>query len=102
MGQLEMKSPLSRTRAEYRKIPTTLRNFFSNRGQISSSRSLFSRRYVLSDGQAREEKGESTKVGEREIIAVLGSYRFVGNDGKTYIVEYTADENGFKAKVNGL
>jgi hypothetical protein len=57
---------------------------------------------VLSDGQAREEKGESTKVGEREIIAVVGSYRFVGNDGKNYVVEYTADEKGFKVKVNGL
>lgn len=57
-------------------------------------------RYALSDGQAREETGILTQVGENEVYRVSGAYTFQGTDGKTYLVQYTADENGYVAKVS--
>lgn len=60
---------------------------------------MFFLSFELSDGQTREEKGTVTKVGENEILTVIGSYSYKGSDGKTYVVDYSADPNGFKAKV---
>lgn len=51
----------------------------------------------MSDGQTRDETGELQKVGDAEIFRVKGSYSYV-TGGKTYRVDYTADENGYKAK----
>lgn len=62
----------------------------------------FQCRYKLSDGQERQEKGVLKQVGDKSIIAVTGSYTFMGPDGKTYRVTYSADENGYHAKVGGL
>lgn len=56
-------------------------------------------RYALSDGQAREETGILSQVGETKIFRVAGSYTFKGTDGKTYVVQYSADENGYVADV---
>ncbi|XP_053696314.1 endocuticle structural glycoprotein ABD-5-like [Sabethes cyaneus] len=60
--------------------------------------------YELSDGQIRSEVGtyRDSKDAEGKDIKVLfvqGSYSFVGPDGKTYWVNYTADENGYHPKV---
>lgn len=50
-----------------------------------------------SDGFQKEEQGEIKNVGtDEEALAVTGSYSYVGDDGKTYSVKYTADENGFQ------
>ncbi|XP_069674219.1 endocuticle structural glycoprotein SgAbd-4-like [Periplaneta americana] len=47
--------------------------------------------YESGDGTKAEESGQL--VGEAE--TVRGSFSFVGKDGQTYSVTYTADENGF-------
>lgn len=58
--------------------------------------------YLLSDGQYREETGELKQIGEVKVFVVTGFYSYKGSDGKTYKVEYTADENGYKAVVSGV
>ncbi|KAK0082398.1 hypothetical protein PV325_010491 [Microctonus aethiopoides] len=56
--------------------------------------------YEQSDGQMREETAEIKNEGtENEILSVVGSFSFVGLDGKTYKVTYTADENGFHPTI---
>lgn len=57
--------------------------------------------YQLSDGQFREETGELKKIGDVEVYVITGSYSFIGSDGKTYRVRYSAGENGYKANVSG-
>ncbi|XP_017785782.1 PREDICTED: flexible cuticle protein 12-like [Nicrophorus vespilloides] len=48
------------------------------------------------DGIKKEETGEIVNEGrDDEFIKVMGSYSYIKDDGKTYIVVYTADENGF-------
>lgn len=54
-------------------------------------------RYNLDDGQSRSEIISIMNVNDKEII-VHGSYSFNGVDGKIYLVEYTADKNGYHPK----
>lgn len=37
-------------------------------------------------------------VPEEGSLQVSGSYSYVGDDGQTYTVTYTADENGYRAE----
>lgn len=55
------------------------------------------RSYETSDGQTREESAyfrEDETLGR--ILTVRGSYSYIGDEGKQYIVRYTADENGYR------
>ncbi|EDV41243.1 uncharacterized protein Dana_GF10921 [Drosophila ananassae] len=53
--------------------------------------------FETSDGVKAESQGQLNNIGsEHESLAVRGSYSFVGDDGQTYTVTYTADENGFQ------
>lgn len=58
-------------------------------------------RYELSNGQIHSEAGALAEIGEDkvQVIVVSGSYTYVGPDGITYWVNYTADENGFHPVV---
>lgn len=54
-------------------------------------------RVETSDGFKKEEQGDIKDPGtDNESLVVTGSYSYVGDDGKTYEVKYTADENGFQ------
>ncbi|XP_062534467.1 endocuticle structural glycoprotein ABD-5-like [Armigeres subalbatus] len=60
--------------------------------------------YELSDGQIRSEVGtykdsKDADGNDVKVLFVQGSYTFVGPDGQTYWVNYTADENGYHPKV---
>ncbi|XP_053956790.1 larval cuticle protein 65Ag1-like [Anastrepha obliqua] len=53
--------------------------------------------FETSDGTQHDEEGQLKNVGtDDEAIVVKGSYKYVGDDGVTYEVSYTADENGFQ------
>lgn len=53
-------------------------------------------RFASSDGIERREEGNLINPNtEDEALVVVGSYSYVGPDGVTYTVRYTADQNGF-------
>ena len=56
----------------------------------------FFKRYDLTDEQSRAEEGKLVQVGDKQVLRVIGTYSFVGDDGKIYKVNYAADENGFQ------
>ncbi|XP_039759631.1 endocuticle structural glycoprotein SgAbd-2-like [Pararge aegeria] len=53
--------------------------------------------YETSDGTKVEQDGRILPglQPEEGSLAVTGSYSYIGDDGQTYTVTYTADENGF-------
>lgn len=55
--------------------------------------------YEQSDGQKRQETAEWVQprsADQSGFLRVTGSYSYYNpHDGQTYLVEYTADENGF-------
>ncbi|XP_035773331.1 endocuticle structural glycoprotein SgAbd-5-like [Anopheles albimanus] len=60
--------------------------------------------YELSDEQRRQEAGtlrnaKNVEGDEVQVVVVQGRYSFVGDDGRTYWVEYTADENGYRTRM---
>lgn len=63
----------------------------------NASLSPHTHRYELDNGQIFSESGSLKEVGEEKtpVVVVTGQYTFVGPDGQTYWVNYTADENGY-------
>ncbi|XP_035893055.1 endocuticle structural glycoprotein SgAbd-5-like [Anopheles stephensi] len=64
----------------------------------------YSFEYELSDEQRRKEEGTLRYSKDEEgkdvqFVAVQGRYSYVGDDGRTYWVEYIADENGYRARM---
>lgn len=56
-------------------------------------------RYATSNNIQAVESGELRQGGsEGAYLVKRGSYSFVGSDGVTYTINYTADENGFRAE----
>ena len=69
----------------------------------STSFILFLSSYEQSDGQKREETGRFKNPGtDDEILEQKGWYSYIGDDGKTYRVDYIADENGFVPTADHL
>ncbi|EAA07635.3 AGAP002612-PA [Anopheles gambiae str. PEST] len=60
--------------------------------------------FELSDEQRRKEEGTIRYSKDEEgkdvqFVAVQGHYSYVGDDGRTYWVEYVADENGYRSRM---
>ncbi|XP_053680020.1 endocuticle structural glycoprotein SgAbd-5-like [Anopheles nili] len=58
----------------------------------------------LSDDQRRKEEGtirygKDDEGNDVQFVAVQGRYSYVGDDGRTYWVEYVADENGYRSRM---
>ena len=58
--------------------------------------------YETSDGTSADVTGETKQIGEEVGTVMSGSYSVVGDDGVTYTVTWTADENGFQAQGDHL
>lgn len=68
---------------------TPIKHFLLEQGQDSYNVE------ASSDGMSMSREGE-LKVTEDGVISVMkGSYSYIGDDGKTYQVDWTADERGF-------
>lgn len=52
-------------------------------------------RYSLDD-HSRQETGELKRIGDAAVSVVTGSFSFTSDDGEVYVVNYIADENGFR------
>lgn len=53
--------------------------------------------YETSDGSSAQAAGQLKNVGtNEEALNVKGTYSFVADDGQTYSIAYTADENGYQ------
>lgn len=60
-------------------------------------------RVETSDGQTREEQGQLVNPGsENESMVVRGKFSYVGTDGVSYTVTYTADGDGFHPEGDHL
>ncbi|CAG5015068.1 unnamed protein product [Parnassius apollo] len=60
--------------------------------------------YETSDGIKAEQNGRVIPGAgpEEGSLQVSGSYSYVGDDGQTYTITYTADENGYQASGDHL
>jgi hypothetical protein len=68
----------------------------SQRSEASPDGSSYAYAYETANGIKSEQIGQFTATGPEEgVLRVQGSEAHVGDDGQTYSVQYTADENGF-------
>ncbi|XP_072942635.1 endocuticle structural glycoprotein SgAbd-3-like [Epargyreus clarus] len=60
--------------------------------------------YESSDGTKAEQEGQIIpgEAPEEGSLQVSGSYSYIGDDGQTYTVTYTAGENGYQASGDHL
>ncbi len=42
------------------------------------------------------------QIGDDQVVVMRGSYEYIGADGLTYVVNWEADENGFRADAPHL
>lgn len=58
-------------------------------------------RFETENGIRQAEEGKLKRIGKDEkAIAALGNYEYSGPHGEIISVVYTADENGYRPKVN--
>jgi len=58
--------------------------------------------FEADNGIKQEAVGEMKLVGESEVMVMKGSYEYVGDDALVYVVDWVADENGFRASAPHL
>lgn len=58
--------------------------------------------FEAENGIKQTATGEMKTVGEDQFVVMRGSYEYIGADGLTYIVNWEADENGFRADAPHL
>lgn len=59
--------------------------------------------YESADGSSVSQQGTLHHGGEEgPVVVVSGRFQYIGDDGKTYSVFYTADENGYHPEADHL
>ena len=72
--------------------------FYSNKPSPNS----WDYAFEAENGIKQSATGEMKLVGEEEVVVMRGSYEYIGADGLTYVVDWEADENGFRAAAPHL
>ncbi|XP_071440070.1 uncharacterized protein [Hetaerina americana] len=74
------------------------------RDEVSDDRGQFSLRYVSGDGTSVSEHGQlkPTPDGTDYVLVKQGGYTFTTPEGRTFTIEYIADENGFQPKGDAI
>lgn len=58
--------------------------------------------FEAENGIKQSAVGEMRTIGDDEVVVMRGSYEYIGADGLTYVVDWEADENGFRASAPHL
>jgi len=58
--------------------------------------------FETENGIKQEAVGEVRNIGDSNVMVMRGSYEYVGSDAQIYVVEWEADENGFRASAPHL
>ncbi|XP_044751374.1 cuticle protein CP14.6-like [Coccinella septempunctata] len=98
--------PLAGINPYYRQQPIHYNNveasarILSQQQDAAPDGSGYAYSYETENGIAAQEQGQWRQLSAEEgAHSVIGSYRFPLQDGRVQIVEYTADENGFKPVI---
>lgn len=64
----------------------------------------FTVHYITADGTERKESGRlvPTEDGRAHVLIVDGEVSYIGDDGKTYTIKYSAGTDGYTATGNHL
>ncbi len=80
--------------------PSILRSVYSFPTAADPHSFVYS--FETDNGIRQAAAGEMRKVGEADVVVMRGSYEYVGEGGRTYTVEWYADETGFHPKADHL
>ena len=58
--------------------------------------------YETENGIKQSSVGTMKKIGDTEVVVMRGSYEYLGPDGQTYVVNWVADENGFRPEARHI
>lgn len=71
-------------------------------GQNVNSLNSWDYAFVAENGIKQNAVGEMKSIGDDEVVVMRGSYEYIGADGLTYVVNWEADEKGFRADAPHL
>lgn len=78
-----------------------LRSVFNTPGSEGFERTYdFS--FEADNGISQESSGELKTINDSEVYVMRGSYSYTGADGAEYVVNWIADENGYRANAEHL
>merc|ERR1712038_433105 len=69
---------------------------------VPSSDGAFAYSFETENGIKQEAAGEMKVVDDSSVLVMRGSYEYIGADGLTYVVDWVADELGFRASAPHL
>ncbi|XP_017785738.1 PREDICTED: endocuticle structural glycoprotein SgAbd-5-like [Nicrophorus vespilloides] len=58
--------------------------------------------YESQDGTKVSEVGSVKNVNNKDVHVAEGSYSYIGDDGKDVVVQYVADENGYRPQGDNI
>ncbi|GBP44408.1 Endocuticle structural glycoprotein SgAbd-2 [Eumeta japonica] len=71
--------------------------------EVHDTHGQYALRYVTAEGSVVSERGRLVPSSNGNLVLVYeGEYTFRGDDGKTYVTKYHADQTGFHVDANHL